>query len=428
MNQEQTNYWEQQKNGRWKTLTNSLKNDPEIHAKINNLITTFYWKFRESKRLPRGTYDPEIEFLGFEKFEDFPDRNGHCESDIKIKRYWQTLNGEKVEGSETKTYHAKLSICLNQHFLLDRLGMDKLFSSEKCYTTCGFNELIYTISHEIAHAFQTTLNLKKEGEKISQCESTGKRDSQGNLLYPQLAAEHTRFTSEIKNLIENSVEYQSFKKWWTTGKQETQSSTNNLEECSQKRIMGNQNAKLKTCDGCGKKVPATELFLGNHQWGSDDIGKNLCSPCLEKAKKKQQDKVQEPELNADHHKNAPCPGGCGRRIQRETICSYEDCVRNRGYFQLDEADDFIQCSECEALHCKDIKGNSKYCANCRKTTAWGNAKLKFNEKGEYQIIKTKQKTPSSPAAGLLIFGGIVLGVILIAGLFFWLGKRKKENE
>jgi len=36
--------------------------------------------------------------------------------------------------------------------------MDKLFSSENTYTPIGFNELIETIAHELAHAYQQTAN------------------------------------------------------------------------------------------------------------------------------------------------------------------------------------------------------------------------------------------------------------------------------
>jgi hypothetical protein len=76
----------------------------------------------------------------------------------------------------------------------------------------GFEELTNTIAHELAHAFQSTINLKKEGEK-SQCESSGDRDEDGNLLYPELVAEHTALTEEIKQMIESSAEYQEFKEF-----------------------------------------------------------------------------------------------------------------------------------------------------------------------------------------------------------------------
>jgi len=75
----------------------------------------------------------------------------------------------------------------------------------------GFEELIATIAHELAHAFQNTINLK-EDEK-SQCESSGDRDKNGNLLYPELVAEHTALTEEIKQMIEISSEYQEFKEF-----------------------------------------------------------------------------------------------------------------------------------------------------------------------------------------------------------------------
>jgi hypothetical protein len=88
--------------------------------------------------------------------------------------------------------------------------MDKCFSSENSFLPVGFDEMIATIAHELAHAHQYIINIEKEGE-TSQCESTGKRDANGNLLHPELAAEHTQFTAEIKNLIESSAEYQEFK-------------------------------------------------------------------------------------------------------------------------------------------------------------------------------------------------------------------------
>jgi hypothetical protein len=88
----------------------------------------------------------------------------------------------------------------------------------------GFEELIATIAHELAHAFQNTINLK-EDEK-SECESSGKRDTDGNLLYPELAAEHTALTEEIKQMIESSAEYQEFKEFWKEGKIVTKKNQN----------------------------------------------------------------------------------------------------------------------------------------------------------------------------------------------------------
>lgn len=91
----------------------------------------------------------------------------------------------------------------------------------------SFNELIGTIAHEIAHAYQFLVN---EDEVKSQCESTGDRDSQGKLKYPQLAFEHTALTREIQTMTVKLAEYQKFKNWWE-GKERVE---NLLEDNSQK--------------------------------------------------------------------------------------------------------------------------------------------------------------------------------------------------
>jgi len=99
-----------------------------------------------------------------------------------------------------------MSISLSQKLLLDKLGMDKLFKSERNYYLVGFDELIGTIAHELAHAFQNTIRINSNEEVKSQCESSGDKNR-----YPELVAEHTALTNEIKNLIESSTEYQSFR-------------------------------------------------------------------------------------------------------------------------------------------------------------------------------------------------------------------------
>jgi hypothetical protein len=50
-----------------------------------------------------------------------------------------------------------------------------------------------------------------EGEIKSQCESTGERDSEGKLKYPELALEHTALTEEIQTMTVKLTEYQKFK-------------------------------------------------------------------------------------------------------------------------------------------------------------------------------------------------------------------------
>jgi len=64
------------------------------------------------------------------------------------------------------------------------------------------------MAHELAHAYQFLVN---EGKIKSQCESTGERDSQGRLKYPQLASEHTALTQQIQTLTIKLPEYQKFK-------------------------------------------------------------------------------------------------------------------------------------------------------------------------------------------------------------------------
>ncbi|CAI2182101.1 11892_t:CDS:2, partial [Funneliformis geosporum] len=78
------------------------------------------------------------------------------------------------------------------------------------YKEIHFDELIKTIAHELAHAYQFTINSKIEGEKSS-CESSGKKDANGIFLYPALVAEHTQLTEEIKQIITSSPYYQEFK-------------------------------------------------------------------------------------------------------------------------------------------------------------------------------------------------------------------------
>ena len=208
--------YEKQKDGKWKDLTNPLSQNPTLHSQLNNFITIIYQKFRQQKNLSQD-FKPTIEFKGFSGWQDFPQptKMGHCDSQLNTT--WKTLNGKKVEGSET--YFGSLSIVLSQKLLLSKLGMDKLISNYQ-ETSQGitwselpvdFDSLIGTISHEIAHTYQFLVN---EGKIKSQCESTGERDSQGRLKYPQLASEHTALTQQIQTLTIKLPEYQKFKNWW----------------------------------------------------------------------------------------------------------------------------------------------------------------------------------------------------------------------
>ena len=225
-------WYEAQKNGQWKTLTNSLSKNPTLHSQLNNFLKTIYTKFRQQKHLSLD-FKPTIEFKGFQGWQDFPisTKMGHCDSQLKTS--WQTLNGQKVEGSET--YSGSLSIVLSQKLLLSKLGMPELISDYQENSLgvnwkslpVSFNELIGTIAHEIAHAYQFLVN---EDEVKSQCESTGERDSQGKLKYPKLAFEHTALTREIQTMAVKLPEYQKFKNWWE-GKEGVE---NLLEDTSQK--------------------------------------------------------------------------------------------------------------------------------------------------------------------------------------------------
>ena len=218
MNSQVKSWYEKQKNGQWKTLTAPLTQDTKLHNQLNNFTKTIYQKFCQQKNLPLD-FKPTIKFQGFQGFQDFPQEEtkmGHCDS--KLKTNWQqTLNGQKIEGSET--YSGSLSIVLSQKLLLSKLGMPELIINYQENSQganwkslpVSFKDLIDTIAHEIAHAYQLLVN---EDEVKSQCESTGKRDSKGQLKYPQLAYEHTTLTEEIRVMTVKLTEYQKFKNWW----------------------------------------------------------------------------------------------------------------------------------------------------------------------------------------------------------------------
>jgi hypothetical protein len=64
----------------------------------------------------------------------------------------------------------------------------------------------------LAHAYQSTIHIRKYAIK-SQCESSGKKDRNGNFLYPDKVAEHTQLTAEIEKMTMALPEYQEFKIW-----------------------------------------------------------------------------------------------------------------------------------------------------------------------------------------------------------------------
>lgn len=241
-------WWEIQKNDGWKTLTHYLSCDERVHACFDDFITTFYWRFREKKGRPLGYYKHEINFQGFGGFE-FDDNEkrkmGTCYL-YNIKEHW-------IKESEFITGDVKITI--SQAYLLDKLGMDKLFTnwtqSKNILQTgsidVSFDNLIGTFAHELAHAYQNTIYLQKKVNNvpISQCESSGEgeRDKNYRLIkarYPKLVAEHNQLTAEIKALIIGSIEYQEFKLWWKEQDEERSD---------------NSQPGIKNCENCGKINP-----------------------------------------------------------------------------------------------------------------------------------------------------------------------------
>jgi hypothetical protein len=95
-------------------------------------------------------------------------------------------------------------IKLNQLYLLNKLGHERYLPSPEHYLNIDFAALTETLAHELSHYIQ----FVKYGQ--SSCESSGEKDASGNFLYPDLVSEHTEFTKEIKQLIQNSAEYKKF--------------------------------------------------------------------------------------------------------------------------------------------------------------------------------------------------------------------------
>ena len=91
-----------------------------------------------------------------------------------------------------------MKIDLSQIYLLNHgtIGMDKFFPQEPLPGEQGFpidfDHLIETTAHEIAHALQSVINVDKGRDSIyekdnkvyTQCESSGERDANKNLLHP----------------------------------------------------------------------------------------------------------------------------------------------------------------------------------------------------------------------------------------------------
>ena len=272
--------WEAQKNGKWKTLTDPLTKDSEIHSQIDNFITTFYWKFREYKGIPKEIHNSEIDFQGFKKFKDFPGETkmGHCK--FKLNITFQALDDKKIEGSEI--YKAKISISLNQKYLLNRLGMDEFITDyqENAKGTSwkvlsiNFNELIATIAHELAHAYQNTIRVNNGEQVKSQCASSGDKEN-----YPELVAEHAALTSEIKGMIENSSEYQEFKEWWNNKNSQTMKNKNKQSKKNTTSSFISNTPKIDFCQICQREIKESDFFESDREL-------KTCQNCWQKEQEK----------------------------------------------------------------------------------------------------------------------------------------------
>ncbi|KLL03417.1 MAG: hypothetical protein MRECE_6c020 [Mycoplasmataceae bacterium CE_OT135] len=224
--------WERQKNGQWEILTNPLDKDPKVKEQFNKLIQTFYQRAIEKK----GLYYPEVDFRGFGHF--YITEANLLKKTVEMGHTGPPRGEEAIDYINRKITNYPMEINLNQIYLLNngKIGMDELIvdftefppesKQSPIYTPIdiSFDKLIETIAHELAHAVQNVLNLydavlvdSEQGKKTeirSQCESSGYRNDKNELLYPQWAAEHTRLTKEIQQMIINSPEYKEFEAWW----------------------------------------------------------------------------------------------------------------------------------------------------------------------------------------------------------------------
>ncbi|CAH1760565.1 15227_t:CDS:2 [Entrophospora sp. SA101] len=186
-------------NGQWEILTNALDKDPKVKERFDNLIKTFYRRVIEKK----GLRYPEVDFRGFGHF--YITRADLLNNSVEMGHTGPPAE-EPTEYIGGKIVNLPMEINLNQVYLLNngKIGMDELIikfaenpDGSASYTPLdiSFAKLTNTIAHELAHAVQSVLNLydsiiidtgqEKKSEIRSQCESSGLRDSKGNLLYPQ---------------------------------------------------------------------------------------------------------------------------------------------------------------------------------------------------------------------------------------------------
>ena len=167
----------------------ALAKNPTIHQFFNDLLQGYAYRFAEKQNLT--DYCLPLEFGGFYQ-----------------QKQEATHNFRELGNAVFDLTSQETVISLNQLFLFNKLGYERYFATPELYLNIDFNTLTETISHELAHYFQ----FVKYGK--SSCESSGQKASSGNFLYPDLVSEHTHFTQEIKQMIVNSSEYPTLKKYW----------------------------------------------------------------------------------------------------------------------------------------------------------------------------------------------------------------------
>jgi len=167
----------------------TLARNPTIQEFFNDLLQGYAYRFAKQQNLTDCCLP-----LKFGGFYQKPSQLGQQQGEMGNCLYQQ--NKQQV------------IISLNQIFLFNKLGHERYLADPECYLMIDFTSLTETLAHELAHYFQF---IKYEQ---SSCESSGAKDANGNFLDPELVKEHTQFTQEIKQMIVNSTEYPTLKKYW----------------------------------------------------------------------------------------------------------------------------------------------------------------------------------------------------------------------
>lgn len=228
--------WNKQKNNQWIVLTEKLNRDPAIKAKFDQFITTFYHRYKDSKKDSIPTH-PAVDFRGFAGF--YVDAKAGFLTEMGNTGLPEDYGGRVQTKPSIIIEDYPLQIKLNQLYLLNNGrnpggAMDKLYSQEPIkeirWLDINFDKLRRTIAHEIAHAFQNAKNLSEDkaivgsGDGVgfvmlSDCMESGggERDKEHNLVKPEnpeLVYEHKKFENEIDEMILASTEYKEFERWW----------------------------------------------------------------------------------------------------------------------------------------------------------------------------------------------------------------------